>query len=55
MPVCQKYMIKYSIQAKPEPLISIPKIESKSDEPFKSYSEISEQFRKYYCYLFFIA
>ena len=37
MSVCQKYMIEYSIYTKSEPLISIPKTESKSDEPFESY------------------
>ena len=50
MPVRQKYMIKYWIQTKSEPLISIPKIESESDEPFESYFEFSEKFRKYYCF-----
>ena len=44
MSVCQKYMIKYSILTNSEPLILIPKTESKSDEPFESCSVFSEKF-----------
>ena len=46
MSVCQKYMTKYSIETKSEPLISIPETGSKSDELFKSNSEFFEKFIK---------
>ena len=46
MSVSQKYMIKYSIQTKLEPLISIPETKLESDEPFESYLEFTEIFRK---------
>ena len=44
MPVCHKYIIKYSIQTISEPLISIPVTESESGEPFESYSVFFEKF-----------
>ena len=43
MSVCQKYMTKYSIYTKSEPLIPIPETKSESDELFKSYAIFSEK------------
>ena len=53
MPVCQIYMIEFTIQTNSESLISIPKTESESDETVRELFDVfSEIFRKF-C-LFFL-
>ena len=44
MSVCQKCRIKYSIEAKLEPLIWIPETNPESDKPFSIFRKNSEKF-----------